>query len=207
MTIVNHTTAQQTSLRALLRLFPRIVAATVTIEAHEVDGVWIPETQIPNPKIGTNGMRAKWDDPPTDEQLRTVGYSIVRETERPAGATAGPLALIDDAWTRTWIVQTDAELRARIVEQIKHAARDHILGPLPEWRQANATARALQITRIEAERALTESEQGELAALESAWAWVVAVRQASDAIEADVAGMTRAELDAWTMPALPGWGD
>jgi len=186
MTIVNHTTAESIGLRALLRLFPRIVADN-------------------SPRIGQDGCRARWDSPPTEEQLRSVGYSTVLETEPPTGATAGPLELIGDVWTRTWIVQTDAELRARIVEQIKQAARDHILVPLPEWRQANATARALQITRIEAERALSESEQGELAALEGAWAWVVAVRQASDQIEAAVASMTRAELDAWTMPPLPEW--
>ena len=45
-----------------------------------------------------------------------------------------------------------------------------------------------------------------LRALHGAWAWVRSVRTASDVAEADVAAMTRAELDAWTMPELPPLG-
>ena len=161
--IVNHTTGEQISPRALRLQYPSVCA----------EG---------NPLIGQPGYRTAWADnnSPTDAELRVIGYSLVVETERPPGSATGPIALVDDVWTRTWVVLTDEQLRAQIIAQIKQATREHILMPLPEWRQANATARALQITRIESARSLTEPEQAELAALEAAWAWVVAVRLASD---------------------------
>ena len=183
--IVNHTTGTQTTLAQIRQRFTGIA-------------------QTADPE---QGIRTPWADEsaPTDAELRLIGYSYVVETERPPGSATGPIALVDDVWTRTWVVLTDEQLRAQIIAQIKQATREHILMPLPEWRQANATARALQITRIESARSLTEPEQAELAALEAAWAWVVAVRLASDQFEVDVAAMTRAQLDAWTMPALPEW--
>lgn len=97
-------------------------------------------------------------------------------------------------------------LRAVIHQRIKQAARAHILASLPEWKQANATARGLELTRVGMTRALTEPEQAELAGLEYAWAWVKSIRTLSDVAEAELAGMTRAELDAWTEPSWPEWG-
>lgn len=97
-------------------------------------------------------------------------------------------------------------LMSRTVNRIKLSARAHILASLPEWKQANATARGLELTRIGMTRALTEPEQAELAGLEYAWAWVKSIRTLSDVAEAELAGMTRAELDAWTEPSWPEWG-
>ena len=189
--IVNHATGQQASLPSILRAHQEIIA---------------PDHPERDELIAQGGYRTHWaSSTPTDAELRLIGFSYVVETERPPGSATGPIALVDDVWTRTWVVLTDEQLRAQIIAQIKQATREHILMPLPEWRQANATARALQITRIESARSLTEPEQAELAALEAAWAWVVAVRLASDQFEVDVAAMTRAQLDAWTMPELPEW--
>lgn len=187
--IVNHTTGQQTSERAVLRLFHAQVAAD-------------------NPRIGVEtGVRGPWSSPPTDQQLRSAlpKHSITAETDRPPSATGSTYVLIDDVWTQQWSVPIDEQLRAQIVAQIKQAASDHILAVLPEWKQANMTARAVELAEIRESREMTAEESAEHQALHAAWAWVRSVRTASDVAEADVAAMDRAQLEAWTMPALPEW--
>lgn len=89
--IVNHTTGQTITLRALLALYPSIAAAD-------------------NPRIGTDGIRGPWSSPPTDAELRTVGYSGVVETEQPEPGEGeqvrqGPHELIGDEWRQVWIVE------------------------------------------------------------------------------------------------------
>lgn len=108
-------------------------------------------------------------------------------------------------WNGTqWIVASDAELIAAIVSQIKQSARAHILATLPEWKQTNMAARAIELTRIQlAGGTLSPTES---AALESAWAWVKTVRAASDAAEAALPAMTREQLNAWTEPTWPVFG-
>lgn len=117
---------------------------------------------------------------------------------------------IDGQWRQTWVVTpapSDAAVIVGLIAEIKQLARAHILATLPEWKQANATARGLELLSIIApSRALTEQETAELAALQAAWAWVKAVRAASDAAEAALDSMTRAELDNWSEPTWPVFG-
>lgn len=191
MTIVNHTTGKPTTERAVKREFDQIVS----------DG---------SPLIGTKsedgrGYRARWDSPPTDAQLRTVDYSYRVDTDQPQNSTPAPSLLINDQWVQQWAPIPDEELRSRIVAQIKDAARDHILATLPQWKQSNMTARAVELAEIREAREMTAEESAQHQALHAAWAWVRSVRTASDVAEADVAAMDRAQLDAWTMPDLPEW--
>lgn len=73
---------------------------------------------------------------------------------------------------------------AKMKEDIKLEARRRILTVYPEWKQANMTARAVELNKIHAhEGGWTPSEQTEMAALESVWAWIKSVRAASDALE------------------------
>jgi hypothetical protein len=88
MIIVNATTGENINLRALLRLFPRIGSTA-------------------NPE---QGIRTVWSDPPTSEQLATVGYQYLAETEAPTPGpgeqvVAAPHALIDGQWTRQLAVE------------------------------------------------------------------------------------------------------
>ena len=69
-------------------------------------------------------------------------------------------------------------------EKIKLIARDHILAVFPEWRQANMTARSVELTRAGIAGDLTAGEQGEEAAIQAAWDWVKSVRSYSDTLEA-----------------------
>jgi hypothetical protein len=68
-------------------------------------------------------------------------------------------------------------------QAVKDEARRRILGRYPEWRQANMTARGVELTLAKL-REWTSDEQKEAAALQAAWDWVKAVRSASDVIEA-----------------------
>lgn len=69
-------------------------------------------------------------------------------------------------------------------EKIKLIARDHILAVFPEWRQANMTARSVELTRAGIAGDLTAGEQAEEAAIQAAWDWVKSVRSYSDTLEA-----------------------
>lgn len=67
---------------------------------------------------------------------------------------------------------------------IKSEARRRITGRYPEWKQSNMTARGVELQDIwRRNGAWSASEQTEADALAAAWAWITAVRAASDAIE------------------------
>jgi len=73
------------------------------------------------------------------------------------------------------------------VKLVKEEARKRILALYPEWKQANMTARAvelLDIFRLNGEWTLEETAEYE--AIKAAWAQIKAIRAASDAVEAEL---------------------
>jgi hypothetical protein len=69
-------------------------------------------------------------------------------------------------------------------EMIKIEARSRILEKYPEWKQANMTARMVELNKIRASvGSWTAGEQIEVDVIQSAWDWVKSVRSASDALE------------------------
>lgn len=69
--------------------------------------------------------------------------------------------------------------------EVKDEARRRILERFPEWKQQNMTARGVELQDIRREKGTwTIEEAAEAAALREAWAWIRAVRAASNAIEA-----------------------
>jgi hypothetical protein len=67
---------------------------------------------------------------------------------------------------------------------IKAEARRRILAKYPQWKQANMTARMVELNKIRASAgSWTAGEQIEVDAIQSAWDWVKSVRSASDALE------------------------
>lgn len=170
-----------------------------------------PDAKRAHPEVSP--LPGSWEQC-SAEQIAALGAVVVVEVSAPElqpgeRLEEGTPELVAGEWRQTWVVTpapSDAETRERIVGEIKQQAGEHILAALPEWKQANATARGLELTRIGMTRALTETEQGELARLEYAWAWVKSVRTLSDVAEAALADMTRAELDSWTEPDWPEWG-
>lgn len=82
---------------------------------------------------------------------------------------------------------------------IKQAARQIILSRYPEWRQANLTARAVELV------SLNETSGPEWQQLQSIWAWIKDVRARSDLLEADVAACTTVEAVEGIV--IGGWPD
>lgn len=90
---------------------------------------------------------------------------------------------------------TDAEIAAATLPAaqaakrlaIKQTARQTILARYPEWRQANLTARAVELV------SLGETSGAEWQQMQSIWAWIKVVRARSDLLEADVAACTTVE--------------
>lgn len=94
--IVNHATGARANLRDILRTFCLIVADGSERIGQMVNG---------------SGFRARWMDTtnPTDAELRSVGCSIVVETEQPTPGEGeyvqpGPLELVNDSWQKTWVI-------------------------------------------------------------------------------------------------------
>lgn len=80
---------------------------------------------------------------------------------------------------------TNSAVRRSVPDQImavKAEAQRRIYAIYPQWKQANMTARAVELVR-KGETNWTAEEQSEAAALDAAWAWIKSVRVASGAIE------------------------
>lgn len=68
---------------------------------------------------------------------------------------------------------------------IKLEARRRILERFPDWKQTNMTARSVELQDIwRLVGKWTEQEQAEADGMKAAWAWIKAIREASNAIEA-----------------------
>jgi hypothetical protein len=68
---------------------------------------------------------------------------------------------------------------------VKGEASWRIAQRFPSWKQANMTARGVELTfKLAQGNALAPEETAEIAALQAAWDWIKAVRAASDALEA-----------------------
>jgi hypothetical protein len=81
----------------------------------------------------------------------------------------------------TWVVEPKpAEERAEI---IKGEAQRRIYEVYPQWKQANMTARTVELLQ-KGQSNWNEQEQAESLALNAAWDWIKAIRAKSNEIEA-----------------------
>ena len=85
-------------------------------------------------------------------------------------------------------------------EEIDGEARKRILAAYPEWKQANMTARALELM-AKGQVNWTDAEQADIHNITAAWGWIKAVRDASNAIVARTA--VDPYLDPTTAPEWP----
>jgi len=97
---------------------------------------------------------------------------------------SGPEVIVEpDRIVKRWTVA--ARPADEIRSAIKGEAYRRIVARYPEWRQANMTARGVELQDIwRRNGAWSAAEQSEADILTAAWAWIKAVRTASDAIEA-----------------------
>lgn len=68
-------------------------------------------------------------------------------------------------------------------QAVKDEARRRILDRYPDWKQANMTARGVELTLARIGREWTGEEEADAIALQAAWDWIKSVRSASDVIE------------------------
>ena len=85
------------------------------------------------------------------------------------------------------------------VEETKAEANRRILAILPEWKQRNYTARAIEKV------AAGEVGDDEWNAMSAAWTAIKAVRVASDAIETEIATLTDEQAGQYDVAASPLW--
>lgn len=87
----------------------------------------------------------------------------------------------------------------RKVQEVKSEANRLILAILPEWKQRNYTARAVEKV------AAGEVGDDEWNAMQTAWQQIKAIRVASDAIEAEIAALTDEQAGQYDVAASPLW--
>ena len=85
------------------------------------------------------------------------------------------------------------------VAAVKAEARRRIVSRYPDWKQANMTARGLELVSLGVN--ITADEAAEMDALRAAWSWIKSVRAASDAIEVRLA--EQPDLDIAAAPLWP----
>lgn len=141
---------------------------------------WWPVVDV-RPALSLGQVYAAEPDLAVDVEARvvTATYAVISD---PAAIAAAMDALEID-----------------LIGGVKRAAGDVILARYPDWKQRNMTAEAAALTRVLAAGGAWTAEQADRAAvLDGAWAWVSAIRAASDAAEAAIAA---AKGDAAAMRA------
>jgi hypothetical protein len=98
-----------------------------------------------------------------------------------------------------------AAVRARVVAAVKVEAQRRIYSVVPQWRQANLTARGV-VLADKGRGSWSPAELAEWEAGEAIWQRVTALRDASNAIEAALAALGDwREIEALDVAARPEW--
>lgn len=126
----------------------------------------------------TIDLKGKAVSPALADMIAAAGHSLRLHDNVPVADDEAAVQAIIDGFS-------GADAAVPVLALIKTRAREVIVARYPDWKQANMTARAVELTRVMAGgRELSPSESAELAALETAWAWIKSVRTASDTHEA-----------------------
>ncbi len=126
------------------------------------------------------------------QQVQCVGVSDYGDGKYEIQFADGTIRFATDA-------EVVAAAKAAKTQQIKAAARAQILARYPEWRQANLTARAVELVSL---GQTTGPEWGQMQAI---WDWIKATRARSDLLESDVDNCTTVE--AVEQLVIGGWPD
>ena len=149
-------------------------------------------------------------DDPSQDALNPFGVVVLADEGRPSDTPLDryrpSTAKIGDAVVLSWVADSVADRPAalavwkdRLVESTKAEANRRIIAILPEWKQRNYTARAVEKV------ANGEVGDDEWNAMQTAWLNIKAVRVASDAIEAEIAALTDEQAGQYDVAASPLW--
>lgn len=118
---------------------------------------------------------------PKTNQVRTFIRDDHGGYRPPEGWELVPVEKLPEGWTRE--PPTQEEIDGQL-QQIKVQCRADILAKFPEWKQANMTARALELLEMQtAGSKWSPAEQAEADAIRAAWQWIKERRAQSDADE------------------------
>lgn len=103
---------------------------------------------------------------------------------------------------RSYVLTESRKLK---IAETKGEAQRRIYALVPQWKQVNLTARAVELHQKRLDLvALTQDEQIEVAAIQTLWDKVKAIRAASDLIEADIrASANPTDFDVEGNPTWP----
>lgn len=131
------------------------------------------------------------DNAPVQSATDSDGGPMLRPyvpTAAPQFSSSLETCVAGHTVTPTEVVQTWEIVRHPLSAQIaavRAEARTRILAAYPEWKQANMTARGVELQEAwRANGAWTPEEEADQTALTAAWAWIKSVRVASGVIEA-----------------------
>lgn len=130
-------------------------------------------------------------------------FDEATQVQEPVGATIEAERVVMAAPVRDKTSDEVAAMRAEKVVAVKSQASQRILALYPAWRQANMTARAIELISLRMDRDLTADETAEQDDLRAAFAAIKAVRQTSDDLEAAIP-VDAAGIDAFDV--TEGWG-
>lgn len=96
------------------------------------------------------------------------------------------------------------QIRKMRIDEVKAYARYHILQKFPEWKQANLTARGVELQDLwRMNDSWTAGEETEANLIKAAWGWVKLVRIHSDNLEAEINTLSFEELKTWQPTGWP----
>lgn len=121
----------------------------------------------------------------TKELLETCGYIEVSDKPKPSSENH-IVEWSGSSWVERPLTQEELDdIRSGKILLIKQEASRRILEVYPDWRQANMTARAVELQDIwRINQAWTTEEQQEADNLKLSWAWIKNIREKSNILEA-----------------------
>jgi len=133
-----------------------------------------------------------------------------RETGQDEGpfTRAAATTYENDGWTitatRTVAYIAVERIRELRIGQVNNEAGGRILAVLPDWKQRNLTARAVELTALGSAN-WNAGELAEWQAGQALWDWVKATRAATEAFAAAIEAETDPAAAAAIQPAWPDW--
>jgi len=128
----------------------------------------------------------------------------------PATQVLGVPVVNGDVATVAAVDKPLAEVQALRIGETKSEARRRILAIAPEWKQANLTARAAELTLLFPGVKGVEFEEpyrSEYMAGQAIWDQIKVLREASNVREAWIVAKGRTVADLRSMANAPGWAE
>lgn len=145
---------------------------------------------------------------PSASDLAHFGVVEVAEPPRPSDTPSDTYDLDITAGVASWVAtrRPDADIASRMIEwkantikEVKAEANRRILDRMPDYKQRNYTARAVEKV------AAGEVGDDEWNTMQTAWGQINAVRTASDAIEAEIRTLSDEDAGNYDVTSNPLW--